>query len=316
MSSGNTAATAEIAAALEAAKASQAAWAATPVAERAALCSKAVDIFVAAAERHAEELAWQMGRPIRFGKSEVAGFEERARYMIEIAEQALGPVEAGEKAGFVRYVKREPLGLVLTVAPWNYPYLTAVNSVVPALMAGNAVLLKHASQTPLCGERMAEAFAKAGLPKGLLQVLHLSHAATGKLIGSEAVDFVAFTGSVPGGATIEAAGGQPFHRRRPGARRQGPGLRARRRRPRPRRREPGGRRLLQLRPVLLRHRAHLRARRPLRALRRRRRRPRRPVPARQPPRPGDHPGPLGQAPRPPTSCAARRPRPSPPAPRP
>ena len=200
----------EIARALEAAEAAQRDWAKTPVAERAEICSKAVDAFVSEAAQHAEELAWQMGRPVRFGKSEVAGFEERARYMIEIAEAALGPVEVGEKAGFVRYIKREPLGLVLTVAPWNYPYLTAVNSVMPALMAGNAVLLKHASQTPLCGERMAEAFAAAGLPAGLFQVLHLSHQTTAGVIGSERVDFVAFTGSVPGGATIEAAAASHF----------------------------------------------------------------------------------------------------------
>jgi len=196
--------------ALSRASAAQAAWAQLPISERAAFCSKAVDAFVAKADRHAEELAWQMGRPIRFGHSEVGGFEERARYMIAIAEDTLADVQAGEKDGFLRYIKRVPLGVVLTVAPWNYPYLTAVNSIMPALMAGNTMILKHASQTPLCGERIAEAFAEAGLPAGVFQVLHLTHEATAKIIGSPQVDFVAFTGSVPGGASIEQAAAGHF----------------------------------------------------------------------------------------------------------
>jgi acyl-CoA reductase-like NAD-dependent aldehyde dehydrogenase len=195
---------------LGAATAAQSAWAATPISERAALCSRAVDAFVAKAGQHAEELAWQMGRPIRFGRSEVGGFEERARHMIAIAEESLSDVRVGDKEGFLRYIKRVPLGVVLTIAPWNYPYLTAVNSIVPAIMAGNTVILKHASQTPLCGERIAESFAEAGLPDGVFQVLHLTHEATAKMIGSSALEFVAFTGSVPGGASIESAAAGHF----------------------------------------------------------------------------------------------------------
>ena len=201
---------AEIAAALSAAQEAQKAWARTSVAERAAFCSKAVDAFVAKADQHVEELAWQMGRPVRFGRAEVGGFEERARHMIAIAEETLADVQVGEKEGFLRYIKRVPLGVVLTVAPWNYPYLTAVNSIVPALMAGNAVILKHASQTPRCGERIAEAFAEAGLPAGLFQQLHLTHEATAKVIAAPELDFVAFTGSVPGGASIEQAAAGHF----------------------------------------------------------------------------------------------------------
>ncbi len=201
---------AEIAQALSAASAAQADWAHTPIAERARLCSKAVDAFVAKAEQHAEELAWQMGRPVRYGRGEVAGFEERARYMIEIAEETLADIQVDEKEGFRRFIKRVPAGVVLTVAPWNYPYLTAVNSVLPAIMAGNAVLLKHASQTPLCSERMAEAFNEAGLPEGVIRALHLTHEGTARVIGSDQVDFVAFTGSVPGGVEMEQAAAGHF----------------------------------------------------------------------------------------------------------
>src|SRR5690606_10583951 len=104
-----------------------------------------------------------------------------------------------DRPGSRRYVKREPLGVVLTIAPWNYPYLTTVNSVVPALMAGNSVILKHATQTLLVGERFQQAFDKAGLPKGVFQNLVLSHDLTSKLLGSGKIDHCNFTGSVAGG---------------------------------------------------------------------------------------------------------------------
>ena len=151
-----------------------------------------------------------MGRPIRYGAGELRGFAERARYMIEIAESALAPIDPGPKDGFRRWIARDPLGLVMVIAPWNYPYLTAVNSVVPALMAGNAVILKHAAQTILVGERFQRAFDAAGLPAGLFQTLVLDHGQTAKLISSRLVDQVNFTGSVAGGRAMEAAASGGF----------------------------------------------------------------------------------------------------------
>jgi acyl-CoA reductase-like NAD-dependent aldehyde dehydrogenase len=180
-------------------------WKNTPVAQRQALCSKAVDAFVAHKAEIAEELTWQMGRPISQAPGEVAGFEERARYMIEIADTALADLKPGEKDGFTRYIKREPLGVVFVVAPWNFPYLTSVNAIMPALLAGNAVVLKHSAQTPLCAERLHQAFTEAGLPEGVFQYLHLSHSDTEAVIQSPEVNFVAFTGSVPGGEMVERA---------------------------------------------------------------------------------------------------------------
>ncbi len=200
----------EIAEALAGARAAQAAWRHTPLAERQACLTKAVDAFVAKGAEIAEEIAWQMGRPISQCPFEVAGFEERARHMIAIAPSALGDIAVEPKDGFTRFIRRDPLGVVFVVAPWNYPYLTAVNAVVPALAAGNAVLLKHSHQTPLCAERFAEAFETAGLPAGLFRHLHLSHTATAKLVGSEGVDFVSFTGSVPGGHAVQEAAAQRF----------------------------------------------------------------------------------------------------------
>ena len=199
-----------IAEALARAVHAQAAWKEVAVAERAALCSRAVDALVADTTAIAEEITWQMGRPIRSAPGEVRGLEERARHMITIAPEALADVRCAPRDGFTRFIRHQPLGVVFTIAPWNYPYLTAVNSVVPAIMAGNAVILKHSAQTPLCAERFAGAFAAAGLPEGVFQYLHLSHADTGRMIGAPEVDFVAFTGSVAGGGMVETAAAGRF----------------------------------------------------------------------------------------------------------
>jgi len=188
---------------LSAAVNAQKQWKNTPVAQRQALCSKAVDAFIAHKVEIAEELTWQMGRPISQAPGEVVGFEERARYMIEIADTALADLKPEEKDGFTRYIKREPLGVVFVVAPWNFPYLTSVNAIMPALLAGNAVVLKHSAQTPLCAERLHQAFTEAGLADGVFQYLHLSHSDTEAVIQSPEVNFVAFTGSVPGGEMVE-----------------------------------------------------------------------------------------------------------------
>jgi len=193
--------------ALQRARTAQRDWARQPLAARTALLGRAVDAFVAMGTEIAPEISWQMGRPVRHAPSEVRGFEERARYMLGIAESALAPVEPGEKAGFARQIKRVPLGVVAVVAPWNFPYLTAVNAIWPALIAGNAVVLKHSHQTPLCAERFAEALSAAGLPGGVFQHLCLAHADTSRLMADARVANVCFTGSVAGGhAVVEAIG--------------------------------------------------------------------------------------------------------------
>jgi len=195
----------DINAALDRAVNAQRAWRGVPVAQRAAICSRFCDAFEARKDAIAIDLTWQMGRPIRYSANEVSGTLERARYMIDVAPEALAEMDAGPKADFRRFVRREPLGVVFTVAAWNYPYLIAVNSVVPAIMAGNAVVLKHSAQTPLCAERFAECFCEAGLPEGVFQVLHLSHGHTERVAKDARVAFVAFTGSVAGGHAIQRA---------------------------------------------------------------------------------------------------------------
>jgi len=201
---------AEIRRALEAARAAQPRWAELPLAERARLCGAVVDEMLAMRDEIVPELAWQMGRPVRFDAGELDGFEERARHMIAIAGEALAPIVPPQREGFRRYIRRVPLGVVLIIAPWNYPYLTAVNAVIPALMAGNAVLLKHAAQTLLVGERFQAACDRAGLPEGVFQNLVLSHAAADLMLEEGEVDRVQFTGSVAAGRTVERAAGGTF----------------------------------------------------------------------------------------------------------
>jgi acyl-CoA reductase-like NAD-dependent aldehyde dehydrogenase len=191
------------------AKAAQTAWAARPLAERIALVQAGVANVGAMNDQIVPELAWQMGRPIRYG-GEFGGFNERATYMAKIAEEALAPLVIEESDSFHRMIKRVPHGVVLVVAPWNYPYMTANNTVAPALIAGNAVVLKHASQTPLVGERMAQAFHAAGVPKDVFQNVFLDHQTTSDLIAARSFGFVNFTGSVGGGRAIERAAAGTF----------------------------------------------------------------------------------------------------------
>ncbi len=180
-------------------------WRKLSVDKREAYCNKAVDAFIKNKAAIGEEITRQMGRPIRYSSGEVAGFEERARTMISVAKNKLADTPLDVKEGFERFIRRESLGVVFTVAPWNYPYLTAVNSIIPALMAGNTVILKHSAQTPLCAERLADAFAEAGLPEGVFQILHATHETVAGMIKNPDINYIAFTGSVAGGEAIEAS---------------------------------------------------------------------------------------------------------------
>ena len=196
-------------AAAKRARAAQPDWAARPLEERVALVRRANAIVGQSTDRMAVELAHQMGRPVRYG-GEFRGFDERLTYMADIAADALAPLVVEESDQFRRMIKRVPWGTVLVIAPWNYPYMTAINTVAPALIAGNTVILKHASQTLQVGERMAEAFHEAGVPEEIMQNLVLDHDTTSALIADRAVDFVNFTGSVGGGQAIERAAAGTF----------------------------------------------------------------------------------------------------------
>ena len=196
-------------AATERARAVQADWARRPLQERIDLVRAGVAAIGAMNDEIVPELAHQMGRPIRYD-GEFGGFNERASYMADIAASALAPTQIEDSDNFRRLIKRVPHGVVLVVAPWNYPYMTAINTVAPALIAGNTVVLKHASQTLLVGERMAAAFQAAGIPEAVFQNVFLDHATTSALIAANSFGFVNFTGSVSGGRAMEHAAAGTF----------------------------------------------------------------------------------------------------------
>ena len=186
-------------------------WKHVPLPERTALCRRMVEWMVERADDIGAEITRQMGRPLAHSPFEIRrGFQERARHMLDIAGDALADVEASPTPGFRRFIRHEPLGLVFVIAPWNYPYLTSVNAIVPALAAGNSVLLKVSQQTPLVAARYAEAFAQAGLPDGVFQYVHTDHEAVSQIIADPRVAFVSFTGSVDGGHAVQTAAAHRF----------------------------------------------------------------------------------------------------------
>ncbi len=206
-----TASPAELEAVLARADAARGEWQSMPLAERQAACGRMVDHMESVADEIAVELAHQMGRPVRYGGNEIRrGYQERARHMISIAPDRLADIAVDGPEGFQKFIRRDPLGSVLVVAPWNYPYLCAVNSVVPALLAGNTVVLKHATQTLLCAERMSEAYAAAGIPDGVFQHVVATHDDVASMIADPRIDFVVFTGSVEGGHVIQRRAGERF----------------------------------------------------------------------------------------------------------
>jgi len=196
-------------AAVARAKAAQPGWAALPLEDRRAKVLAGIAALADHKDAIVEELAWQMGRPVRYG-GEFGGVNERATYMAGIAEAALAPIEAEDSDRFVRRIERAPVGVVFVIAPWNYPYLTALNTIVPALIAGNSVMLKHASQTLLVGERIAQALYAGGVPADVFQNVVLDHAGTEALIAARSFGFVNFTGSVAGGQAMERAAAGTF----------------------------------------------------------------------------------------------------------
>lgn len=194
---------------VERAKRAQKEWANRSIDDRIQLVMAGIEQIGSEKDRMVEELAHQMGRPIRYG-GEFSGFQERGAYMASIAKQALAPLMIEDSDQFTRMIKREPQGIVLVVAPWNYPYMTAINTIAPALIAGNSVILKHSTQTLLVGEHLAEAFHKAGVPPEVFQNLFLDHETTSKLISNKAFNFINFTGSVGGGVAMETAAAGTF----------------------------------------------------------------------------------------------------------
>lgn len=186
-------------------------WKQVPVTERVAICRSMLAWLIERSDEIGRELTWQIGRPIAYSPLEIRrGFQERVNYMTGIAERELADLVIEPKENFQRFIRREPVGVVLVLSPWNYPWLASVNAVVPAILAGNSVILKIAPQTPLVAERYAEAFKAGGLPDGVFQYLHIDHDQVSEIIKDTRIGFVAFTGSVAGGHAVQRAAGERF----------------------------------------------------------------------------------------------------------
>ncbi|KID92223.1 betaine aldehyde dehydrogenase 2 [Metarhizium guizhouense ARSEF 977] len=154
----------------------------------------------------AEELTVQMGRPIAFTGKEIATAIKRAEYLLKISDEALKDTEGEPERGFTRFIRKLPVGPVLIIFAWNYPYLILINSIIPAILAGNTVILKPSPQTPTIVEHVAQFFAAAGLPEGVLQYFHCgSPSAMESLIRDPRIAHVCFTGSVAGGLAVQKA---------------------------------------------------------------------------------------------------------------
>ncbi|TFK66352.1 succinate semialdehyde dehydrogenase [Pluteus cervinus] len=182
-------------------------WSKVPLKDRITVGRNFMEEFKKMSDEIPMELTLQMGRPVSQCLGEIRGFLDRADYMLSIAEPSLAdvPLVDTDKPGFRRFIKRVPLGVVLIIAPWNYPYLVAINSVLPAIISGNSILLKPSPQTPLTAERFSLALSRAGLPEGVVQVIHLSPELTAHVIRNPIINFVSFTGSVSGGHAVAKA---------------------------------------------------------------------------------------------------------------
>ncbi|MEM6991209.1 MAG: aldehyde dehydrogenase family protein [Myxococcota bacterium] len=193
-------------AAVEEAAAAQQSFRATPLAERVALCRRMLHAYEAREDQYAEQITRMMGKPLAHARGEFQGpMKERVGHLCTIAADALADEHPEAIDGFTRFIRREPVGVVFDIAAWNYPLIIAINVVVPAVLAGNAVVIKHAHQTALVAQQLAQAFADAGAPAGLVQAMPVDHTVAASLIGQRRFGYVSFTGSVRGGHEVYRA---------------------------------------------------------------------------------------------------------------
>ncbi|KAK1766943.1 Aldehyde/histidinol dehydrogenase [Phialemonium atrogriseum] len=181
-------------------------WRTTPLADRQIIVKKALTLLATKTDDLALELTVQMGRPIAYTGKEITTAIKRAEYLLKISDEALKDTEGEPEAGFKRFIRKVPVGPVLIIFAWNYPYLILVNSLIPALLAGNSVILKPSPQTPTVPEQIAKVFGEAGLPPGVIQVFHSGSPTTiESIVRSPEVSAICFTGSVAGGLAVQKA---------------------------------------------------------------------------------------------------------------
>jgi len=178
-------------------------WRKTSLKDRLAALDSFEAAFKANSERVAEEMSRQMGKPLSQAQGEVKGMFQRLHAMKAMASEVLADDTFPVEKGITKFIKKEPVGVVLVIAPWNYPLMTAINAIAPAILCGNSVVIKHSERTPLTGDALAKAFADAGLPKNLVTSVHTPHDVTAQIIKDPRVGHVSFTGSVGGGRSVQ-----------------------------------------------------------------------------------------------------------------
>lgn len=184
----------QIATALTEARLAYDRWAREPVTERVAVCARLLDRVKGGYGRIAESLAWQVGTPLAQGTQELRDAEDLARTMMGLGPHVLADIHGPEEPGVERFVRRVPHGVVFVTLPWAQPWLVALSVMVPALLAGNALVVRPSPQAPLAAEVIAKAFRESGLPKGVVQSLHLSEAEAARVAGAVEVDMVIHAG--------------------------------------------------------------------------------------------------------------------------
>ena len=185
-------------------------WKSTSIDDRIIIINKFIDNLIALKSEISKEICWQIGRPISQCGNELRGFEERSKYMVQIAKDSLNNLPATKNNELDNFIYKSPLGVIFVMAPWNYPIITATNTLVPALLSGNTIILKHSSQTPRCAELISQAFENTGMPEGVFQYIHTDHHACEKIISDPRIAHVVFTGSVKGGREVKKYIGNRF----------------------------------------------------------------------------------------------------------
>ncbi len=190
-------------AAVAAARAAFAGWAALPAPARAAFFFKAADAIEARVEQIAQDMTAEMGKPLREARMEAARAAAILRYSAGEAYRPAGEVYEPSVGNQTLYTRRRPLGVVALITPWNFPIAIPVWKLAPALIYGNTVVLKLGYEAPRTGLHVAECFAEAGLPAGVLNVVTGAGSKVGaELVSNRDVRALSFTGSVPVGHAV------------------------------------------------------------------------------------------------------------------
>src|SRR3989440_2579909 len=181
-------------------------WKQTPFAERARVMQRAAHILRENAHAYAVLMAQEMGKPIRDGRAEAEKCAWVCEYYAEQAEAFLQPeiIPTDASKSFVTF---QPLGVVLAVMPWNFPFWQVFRFAVPALMAGNTGVLKHASNVPRCALLIEEVFREAGFPRGLFSTVLVGSSAVAALVADPRVVAVTLTGSERAGSKVAEQAG-------------------------------------------------------------------------------------------------------------